>query len=284
MASGQNQGGSERDAVTVITVTFNSAEVIGTCLASLPAEVAVIVVDNASRDGTAAGAEQRPGTRVLQLGTNVGFGAACNAGAKLAQTPYLLFLNPDATLRPETIEVLVAAARRYPHKSVFNPRILHDDGSLNLRAPSRFLGRAKGTRAKRPEADTAIDVLTGAAVFIRREAFEDIGGFDESIFLYFEDDDLSLRLLSAGYGLFHIHDAVVVHDGGTASLPSPALTRFKNYHWMRSYDYVARKHGEPLSRAPLIGLSAWRWLAAAVTLNGGERHKYEGRLKALIGR
>lgn len=268
--------------VTVITVTFNSAAVIATLLATVPEHVRVIVVDNASSDDTVAVAGRWPNVTVLPLTSNSGFGAACNAGAALCDTPYVFFVNPDAWLGPGCIDALTAAAANTAERAAFNPRFLDQDLNLSLRGPSRFLGRARGERAAPLNADARLDVLHGAAMFMRREDFTGSGGFDTRIFLYFEDDDLSLRLLSHGFALCHVHDALVHHSGGGSTPVSPSLTRFKNYHWQSSELYVAEKHGVPLRRAPLFGKLMVRWLRSVVRLNASERQKYEGRLRALL--
>jgi N-acetylglucosaminyl-diphospho-decaprenol L-rhamnosyltransferase len=270
--------------VTVVTVTHNSAHVLTNLLRSIPSHIPVIVVDNASADDSVAEARRWPNVTVEHLPVNRGFSVACNRGAALAATPFLFFVNPDASLEPETIPALLSAAAVYPPRSALNPVFLDELGYLNLRAPTRFLARTRGPRAARPDGDIPLNVLHGAALFIRAEHFEKVGGFDEGIFLYFEDDDLSLRLLQAGFGLYHIHDARVHHRGGASTPPSPALTRFKNFHWMRSYRYVAEKHGAPIARIPMMGRVAYRWLRSVAVMDAAERQKYEGRWQALIHR
>ena len=275
-------GGKFGRDVTVITVTFNSAAVIATLLATVPDHVRVILVDNASNDDTVAIARRWPNVTVLALTSNSGFGAACNAGAALCDANYVFFVNPDAWLGPGCIETLAAAAANTPEPAAFNPRFLDQDLNLSLRGPSRFLGRARGARVATPDGDARLDVLHGAALFMRRENFIGLGGFDTQIFLYFEDDDLSLRLLNHGFSLCHVHDALVHHSGGGSTPASPSLTRFKNYHWQISALYVAEKHEVPMRRLPLFGKLMVRWLRSVARLNASERQKYEGRLRALL--
>ena len=270
--------------VSIITVTFNSSQVVAGLLASVPANTPTIVVDNGSKDIDELEklCEAQSSAHLIKLDKNFGFGTACNAGAELAQTPLLFFVNPDAQLGESAIETLLDAATCYPERSVFNPRILHANGRLNLRAPSRFDGRAPGTRAATPDGDIQLSVLSGAAIFIRRTHFSELGGFDPEIFLFFEDDDLSLRLRQNGFGLYHIHNSTVIHSGRASTAPSPALTRFKNYHWMKSYAHVSEKHNYRFNWLGLVALSGWRWFVALLLANAGERHKYEGRLQALL--
>ena len=267
--------------VTLVTVTHNSAAVLASLLDSVPRAVPVIVVDNASTDGTAGLAGRYPNVVVRRMATNWGFGAGCNAGARLADTRFLLFINPDARLDAGTLPALLAAASRFPERSAINPRLLDDEGRIALRAPSRFLGRARGERCTIPAGDAALDVLHGAAIFLRADHFEAIGGFDENIFLYFEDDDLSLRLLRAGFGLYHAHAAIVHHQGGASTPACEELTRFKNYHWLQSLLYVAEKYGQRPRRLPLGGKLVVRWAGAALAQRTAERLKYEGRIRGL---
>ena len=268
--------------VTVVTVTYNSAAVIATLLATLPDHVPVIVVDNASSDETIAIVQGWPNVRLLQFEANRGFGAACNAGADLSTTRFVFFVNPDAQLESGCLPALLSAAARCPERSAFNPRFLDQDQNVSLRSPSRFLGRARRERLRPPDGDAQLDVLHGAALFMRRQHFVDLGGFDERIFLYFEDDDLSLRLLQQGFGLYHVHDAQVHHSGGGSTPLTPALTRFKNYHWQLSSLYVASKHGVPVPRLLLFCKLMVRWLRSVVTLKPRERQKYQGRLQAML--
>lgn len=271
------------DGVTIISVAFNSSAAVADLLASVPADVSVIIVDNASNDvAKLAALAAAKNVRLHRLSENVGFGAACNVGASLATTPYLFFLNPDATLMETTLDQLVAADRRIAGRNAFNPRILDAAGRQFLRAPARIIRAKKnGSKTIHPNGDASIEVLSGSAIFLRRDYFEAVGGFDENIFLYFEDDDLSIRLLKAGYGLYHVQDAVVRHVGNASSAPSPGLTRFKNFHLMKSNLYVARKHGAPVAIVPLLVKMSLRWLRAVIMFDHERRAKFGGRMAAL---
>ena len=271
------------DGVTVVTVAYRSAGVLDGLLASVPSETPVIVVDNSDDDETAELVGTYANATLIRQARNTGFGAGNNTGVAAATTPFVLLLNPDARLRAGCLEALVAAFRRHGEKSVLNPKILEPDGRVALRAGSRFLGR-RTPRASGEDGDLEIDVLSGAAIFMRAEDYRQIGGFDERIFLFFEDDDLSLRLLAQGYRLFHVDSATVQHASGLGTPPSLELTRFKNYHWMRSYRYVSAKHGHRFGRTSEIGLAAWRWCLGALTRDAELRAKYAGRLEALLER
>ena len=227
--------------ITVVSVTYNSDHVLPGMLASVPPEVSIVIVDNASTSGAPIVPDNRS-AKVISNVINHGFGRACNAGAALATTPYLLFLNPDARLTLGCLERLMDAHQDYPDASAFNPRIESPDGQIFFRRASRLRGNRGRIRVK-PKHDMDVPVLSGAALFVSKANFDAVCGFDEEIFLYVEDDDLSVRLQDAVGPLMLIYDAVVVHDAGTSTEPSLAMVAFKEFSLARATVYAMRKHG-----------------------------------------
>ena len=228
--------------ITAISVAYNSMEVLPGMAASLPADVALSVVNNGADDGISAWAATR-NIRLLTPAQNLGFGTACNFGAAGAATEFLLFLNPDARLDPDAIAQLLQAALRHPDAAAFGPVLINHAGQARYKRNSYLLPRAVKPPRDPGTEDRAVAVLSGAALLVRRTAFEKIGGFDPEIFLYFEDDDLSLRLRQLAGPLSLVPSARVTHAAGTSSAASPGLSRFKGYHWTRSRIHVGRKHG-----------------------------------------
>lgn len=267
--------------VSVVLVTYNSADVIGAALASLGDAVEVVVVDNASRDDTVEIAREA-GVAVVACDDNKGFGTACNIGAAATTRPFLFFFNPDATVRPDTIARLCEAMQRHPEWVAVNPRILNGDGKQFFRQASRLEPELAKRKAPLPQSDREIKMVSGAALLVRRSAFDAIGGFDERIFLYCEDDDLALRLRNDGGRLGYVHDAVVEHIGGGSSPSSLSMERFKAYHLMRSTRYALAKHGVRHGRAGRTALCLWRYAIATITFNARERARYRGYLEALF--
>lgn len=234
------------EQVTIVTVSFNSLAVLPQMLASVPLGISVVVVDNASRDQIALQALcEQYGASCLLNDRNIGFGPACNQGAARATTPFILFLNPDATLQPDTLDQLVAAAARYPKASGMNPRIASSDGSVFFHRGSILLPRSDHMPRGWPRQDQEVPVLSGAALFVRRSDFEAVGGFDPKIFLYHEDDDLSIRLRKERGPIFFIRDAFVQHQAGNSSLRRPEVAALKAWHMARSAVYAMRKHHRP---------------------------------------
>jgi N-acetylglucosaminyl-diphospho-decaprenol L-rhamnosyltransferase len=241
--------------VTIVSVCYNSTAVLPGMLASVPGGTPLVLVDNASADHEALAAlAERAHARLIRNAENRGFGAACNQGAALAETEFLLFLNPDAELGPGALDALVAAAARYPKASAMNPRISAADGSPYFKRRSAILPRSAWMPRGWPPEDCEVGVLSGAALFVRRADFEAVGGFDPAIFLYHEDDDLSLRLGAERGPLMFIHDAQVRHRAGHSSARSPGVAALKARAMGRSRVYAARKHRRPFPFATaLIG-------------------------------
>lgn len=266
---------SNRGDVTIVTVTYNSAGVLPGLLGSIPQGMQVVVVDNGSGDGSADSATQA-GADVVRLTANRGFGRGCNSGAARATTPFLFFVNPDARLEPGCVEALLAAAARYPDASAFNPRIVNPSGRIELKRRSVLLPRSDWLRDATPLEDRQLPALTGGAFFVRRDCFEKIGGFDPAIFLYHEDDDLSIRLRHACGPLYFIHGAVVRHDAGHSSGRSPAVARFKGFHMARSRIYAMAKHGRRFGFSRTLGGAVLNLVLPHNLLSARRRAKFLG--------
>ena len=167
---------------------------------------------------------------------NIGFGPACNQGAAKAETEFLLFLNPDAELQPHALDALIEAVNHYPNASGFNPKILDGKGRESFRRGSKIRPKER-IKGPIPTSDTELSVLTRSAIFCRRTLFEKIDGFDSAIFMYHEDDDLSLRLRDHG-PLMYCHGAQIMHLSGHGSPRKPEVAAFKAYHSTRSRVYI----------------------------------------------
>lgn len=265
--------------LTVITVSFNSERVLPRMLASVPKGVQVVIVDNASEDREGVQqivADHR--AKLIDLSENKGFGIACNVGAAEAQTEFLLFLNPDVEIRPGALDELRDAAARYPKASAFNPRILNEDGTTSLKRRSNLLSRSEWLSRRDVKADCEVPVLAGSAIFVRKVDFDAVGGFDPLIFLYYEDDDLSLRLRRERGPLYCIPAAEVVHTGGASSARSVDVARIKGYHLGRSRVYCSIKHGTPFGRTKALTKAVLGAISPLVLFSKRKRAKEWARL------
>ena len=229
--------------VTVVTVAYNSADVLAGMADSLPVGVPLVIVNNGPEDGVSVLAAAK-GAQILNPGRNLGFGAACNLGAAVALTEWVFFVNPDARLEPDTLPQLLAAALAHPNATAFGPVLISDAGVASFKRRS-MLDRRQVAVRNPGSVPLLVPCLSGAALLVRKSAFDTVGGFDPAIFLYYEDDDLSFRLRAIG-PLMLVPQARVRHSSGKSSSASAALSRFKGYHWARSRVYVGRKHGLPL--------------------------------------
>lgn len=266
--------------IDLVVVTHNSAAVLGPFLDSLPEAINVIVADNNSSDDSVAIA-RKAGAKVVEIGENVGYGCACNIGAAASGAPLLLFANPDLRLRSGAVEALVSAAETHPN-AAFNPSI-YCGNRRRFRKWSRLLPASAFWHGAAPESDCIIPVLHGSCMLIRRDHFETIGGFDPKIFLFHEDDDLSLRLRQAGIELRLAANAVVDHAEGNSSARSPRSGRVKGEAMGRSLVYVMDKHHLNLD-IPAERHRAWlRLLAPHVLFNSARRAKLLGFIHGLKG-
>ncbi|WP_037296289.1 glycosyltransferase family 2 protein [Roseobacter sp. AzwK-3b] len=270
------------ERVTVVTVAHNSLAVLPKMLASVPLGSTAIVVDNASRDAAAlADLAQAHGAQLIRNEDNRGFGPACNIGAAEAQSEFVLFLNPDARLGDGAIEALVTAADAHPMAVAFNPAITDGKGRPYFKRGSVLLPASARLPAGWPDADREVPVLTGAAFFVRRAAFEAVGGFDPAIFLYHEDDDLALRLKTVG-SLMFVHGARVTHDAGNSTVRSPASAAFKAFHMGRSRVYAARKHQLPGAGRKALVSALMQLISPLTLLSARKRAKQMAFLRGVL--
>ncbi len=207
--------------IAVVVVTYNSAGAIRRTLPALTAELRdgdeLIVVDNASQDGTVALlAELAPTATVVESGANLGFAAACNLGARAAGADLLCFLNPDAVPQPGFRDAIERPAVDGSGWTAWQALVASDAGRVVSSAGGvlHFTGVAWAGAAGHPRGATVerLGFLSGACLVIGRERFHELGGFADDYFLYHEDVDLSLRVLLEGGAIGVCSDAVVDHD------------------------------------------------------------------------
>ncbi len=201
------------------------------------------MVDNDSQDGSAQEAQQRwPHARVLVMPCNRGFGAANNIGLEQVSTPLALLLNPDCRLEIGCLLTLIRTAETFPKAAILAPQLTDSRGrkDQSYRWP-RWTWRSRGPTADGP---ACVGFVCGAAMLWRLEAFREVGYFDEDFFLYYEDDDLCLRLFQARRSIIIDPQATAVHEGrrsvsGSLRLKSEHL---RGYWHVRSKLFFLQKH------------------------------------------
>jgi N-acetylglucosaminyl-diphospho-decaprenol L-rhamnosyltransferase len=264
--------------VTAIVVAFDSAHALPECLGALrAADVPVIVVDNASTDESAAIAEGQ-GSRVIRNTRNEGYGRANNIGARAAESEFILVVNPDVLVEPDTVDHLVDAARRYPDAALFAPKIVEPSGRVFFQPRSllaSYLTNPHGKLAL-PEGEVCAPFFSGACFLIRRELFLRLGGFDENIFLFYEDDDLCRRVADSGSALVYVPQAVVRHGRGRSSTPQRGRVFRTRWHQAWSRAYVSRKYGLPNPAPGMFAVNALKALGASLTFRRSLVERYGG--------
>jgi N-acetylglucosaminyl-diphospho-decaprenol L-rhamnosyltransferase len=253
--------------ISAIIVTYNSRDHIVRCLESIQASGAeIVVVDNASTDGTADLVRQSfPTLKLMEVGRNLGFAAAANLGASNSSGTSLLFLNPDVICRG-SLGALEQALESSPRAVAVAPRLVDSEGRtqigfnvrrlpsaasllfeillLNRLFPNNPVNRRYRCLDLDPLQPCEVEQPAGACLLVRRAAFDSCGGFDERFFpLWFEDVDLCLRLRRAGDGrgmILYRPEIAFQHSGGH-SLDSITFSE-RQVYWYRNLLYYVGKH------------------------------------------
>ncbi|WP_417823545.1 glycosyltransferase family 2 protein [Thalassospira lucentensis] len=231
---------------TIITVTYNSGLVFQSFLNSVPKELPLIIVDNASTDNTLDLAREiRPDAQIIYNAIGLGYGNAASRGLKKVNTEFGLIANPDSLVSQEAISALEDAADTYPDGGMFGP--IHLDANKNLELSYNVdIWRRHNTKDPKytqvAEGPICVDFLSGAVNLIRKTVAQEIGYFDPNIYLYFEDDDLCLRLRAAGYNVVLVPNSVVTHLNGGSVRPNRAYYWRKFWHFSWSRIYFERKY------------------------------------------
>lgn len=217
--------------LSIIIVSFNTKDLLGRCLESLlmtsAKETEIIVVDNASTDGSVEFVEKRyKDIKILRNKENLGFAKANNQGLRQAKGKYCLLLNSDTEVKPDALSNLVEFAENNPQAGIVGAKLLNPDASIQpsiyhlptlWRAIKEFWLGKKGEYEKYALTGTdrvKVEALTGAAMIIPRKTIEKVGLLDERYFMYFEDLDFCRRVKNAGYKVYYFPGAEIIHHHG----------------------------------------------------------------------
>lgn len=252
--------------VSIIIVNYNTRDLILQCLQSIyeqtsNVEFEVIVVDNDSKDDSASTLrEQFPQVRVIEAGTNLGFGRANNLGAKQAKGEYLFLLNSDTILLNNSVKLFLDTfvLMRAEHKIGVLGGLLLDANkqitgswgeiptfSNQILSALKLMPKYSTFNAKQEveftqSGFTKVGYVTGADMFMLRSLFDEIGGFDEKIFLYYEETDMQRRIMQKGFSQYVISSPSIIHLEGKSTLKS--LSNWKRITVTNSLFYYIHKH------------------------------------------
>lgn len=276
----------DRHELAVVVVNYNAGVYLARCIASVfeaagGLSLDVVVVDNASRDGSARIAkEEQPRMRLIENATNRGLSAAWNQGAAHAGAPWILFLNPDTEIWSGDLATIVKVGQSRLDVGLLGPLVRNADGTiyesgrvfptvgqavghafLGSLAPANPYTRSYKQTDWDRRTEREVDWVSGACLLLRRSAFEAIGGFDEGFWLYGEELDLCTRLRDAGWKVLYTPELEILHEGAVST------GRSRRTHLMHSssiYRYY-RKHRAPGWRRLTLP-AAWIALRARAEL------------------
>lgn len=232
--------------LTIIIVNWNGADLLRDCLASIAAtqgqlQLQVIVVDNASRDGSReAAAREFPQFTVLNSGANLGYGKGNNFARPFAIAPLVLFLNPDTRLLPGSLDLMLRLMRERPDVAMLGPKMRSPEGEIHALGWQSFLtpwmvfcyfifGDSpirrwfdRSSPPPDPLRSGYVTKLYGGCLLCRKLVLDEVDWFDERYFMYAEDGDLCQTLLNRGWKLYYAADAEIIHIAGGTSEKAPS--------------------------------------------------------------
>jgi N-acetylglucosaminyl-diphospho-decaprenol L-rhamnosyltransferase len=268
--------------LAVVIVNYNAGEFLHRCLSSVMAaggDIAldVVVVDNASRDGSASvAAGAHPEIRLIENRDNRGFAAAANQGISATDAPFVFLLNPDAEITGGTLAALVKVAREHSRAGAVGCLVRNPDGTIQpsaRRVPRlfealmhAFLGPVRpGNRWSRSytmaewdrSTEREVEWISGSAMLLRREAFAEVGAFDEGYFMYVEDVDLCTRLRSAGWEVLFSPEVEAVHAIGVSARGQSRRMAFAHSASIYRYFEKHRAQGLGALLKPFVRTALW---------------------------
>jgi|GEM_PF-124528 len=282
---------NSKGLVSVIIVNFNGGDLLTRSVRQAFASnipIKIIVSDNASSDDSIRSLEREfgedPRLCVIHNGSNLGFSSANNVALKQAEGDYILFLNPDCLIKPDTISRLIDVFQDEPQAGMIGCRVLNPDGTeqkgCRRRVPTpwrtfvRVLGLSYFTRSTEwlqgfdmsseplPVNPVSVDAISGSLMFVSRKALDDVGPLDEGYFLHCEDLDWCMRFNLKGYKVLFVPDIEVTHYQGFSSKQRPVRVMWHMHKgMMRFYNkFFLRRYPWPL--VIVVALGVWfRFLA-----------------------
>ncbi len=277
-----------RRCVSAVVVTFNSESTIAHCIESVTDTASewietLVVVDNASSDRTCEVVREfGPTVTLIENKENLGFGTACNQGAKIHDSEFILLLNPDARVEQDTVRILVAFLHARTAAACCGPLIRNESSipdpacrrgfptPLNATGRLFFLDKVfSGSRGiagyNMPwlgfDREARVDCISGACLMMRRKDYERLAGFDEAFFLFGEDVDLCKRVSLAERETWFVPAACATHLGGHSMRQAKETAGYEFYRAMRVYMAKHWRHlPSPIYKLVDVGIGVRAWL------------------------
>lgn len=263
-----NAGDSSLARVTAVIVNYNSGRWLARCIESLrgrgASSPAVLVIDNASDDGSVDILPDLPNVTIRRARRNLGFGRGVNQALRSVETEYMLIINPDCLLIPASLNRLVEELDNDPEVALVSGRVFDMRGAeqrgSRRRLPTRrqvltevlpfsHINGIDLTHEPSPDEPTDVDAVSGACMLARTAALEEVGGFDPRFHMHFEDLDMMARLGQAGWRIRLLPSVFVSHAGGVSSRRRPvavmwakhkSLWRYLNKHCSEDWSRPSR--------------------------------------------
>ena len=232
--------------ITAVIVTYNSVHLLPKIRSTLSLFEHVVVVDNSTSPSMRVTAQLTkffPEGTFINAPENLGYGAGNNLGLDHVETEYALILNPDLTIDEKNLSAMLKTIRTYPAAMVVGANI-YDTRLEKFERSYDWTWKYTGTPNKiEPDGDVSAMWLFGCCLLIRKSLFENIGRFDERIFMYYEEFDICKRAVEKGYDVVLSKNAVAFHESQSSSIESLRVYFIKTVHWSRSKRIFAMKHG-----------------------------------------
>lgn len=214
--------------ITIVFITHNSGHLLDSMLGGLDG-YDVVIFDNASTDGTVSLVQENyPDVRLIDSPINHGYGRAANNAFRQTNTPYALLLNPDVVIKREHVDALVKTTRRLGDDWLF---VAPNTGAFTVPYNS-----GEGSPLPR------VSFAEGCALLINLRQHWALGGFDENLFLFYEDTDLCQRAFKNGVKMYYAESVSLPHASGQSVTPDPGLIHLKRWHYQWSFLYYSKKH------------------------------------------
>lgn len=260
--------------LSIVTLSYNTPDLVINCVSTLSNQfekelkegiVEIIVVDNASRKEVLETVEKelngKEGIKLIKNKENLGFGGGCNLGAKNSKGEYILFLNSDTRTSDKGFLSMTEYLRNNSKVAILGGKLLNFDGTPQS-SMGKFYnlfnffimlvgGERIGLLRSSPSKTCAVDWVSGACFMVRKSIFQDLGGFDEKLFMYMEDVELCFRAKKAGYEVYYYPDVHVSHkEQGSSNRTFAVLNIYKGLL------YFYKKH-KSKAEYQIVRFSLW---------------------------